>query len=117
MIRDLKEIVGALMRVLDGGEVSQAELADLNFAADGELRAALTEAYIKLLEFAHDRDVRCRDAAADRAMRAELLTCLDHISGAKCTGWSEHRAKRNAGTLSRVHGCPGFRFASSALRH
>lgn len=35
MLRDLKEIVGVLMRVLDGGEVSQAELAELSFAADG----------------------------------------------------------------------------------
>lgn len=79
MIRDLKEIVGVLMRVLDGGEVSQAELADLSFAAHGEVRAALLEAYIKLLEFAHDRDLRSRDAAADCAMRTELEACLDRI--------------------------------------
>lgn len=79
MLHDLKEIVGVLMRVLDGAEVSQAELADLSFAAHGEVRAALLEAYIKLLEFAHDRDLRERDAGADRAMRAELEACLDRI--------------------------------------
>ena len=82
MIRDLKEIVGVLRRVLDGGEVSQAELADLDFARYGDLRAELMQAYIKLLEFAHDRDVRSRDTAADWAMRAELLMCLDRIGEA-----------------------------------
>jgi len=79
MERDLKEVVGVLMRVLDGGEVSQAELADLSFDAEGELHAALTDAYIKLLEFAHDYDLRNRDHEADRIMRAALKTCLDRI--------------------------------------
>ena len=67
------------MRVLDGGEVSHAELVDLSFDADGELHVALTEAYIKLLEFAHDRVLRDRDRDADRTMRAQLKVCLDHI--------------------------------------
>jgi hypothetical protein len=79
MERDLKEVVGVLMRVLDGGEVSQAELADLSFDAEGELHIALTEAYIKLLEFAHDCDLQNRDRDADRTMRAQLKVCLDHI--------------------------------------
>ena len=79
MDRDLKEVVGVLMRVLDGGEVSQTELADLSFDAAGELNATLTDAYIKLLEFAHDRDLRSRDQDTDRAMRAQLKTCLDRI--------------------------------------
>lgn len=67
------------MRVLDGGEVSQAELTDLSYDAEGELQTALTEAYIKLLEFAHDRDLRSRDQGADRAMRTQLKACLDRI--------------------------------------
>ena len=67
------------MRVLAGGEVSQTELADLSFVAEGELNAALTDAYIKLLEFAHDFDLRNRDQDADRTMRAELKICLDRI--------------------------------------
>jgi hypothetical protein len=79
MDRDLKEVVGVLMRVLDGGEVSQTELANLSFDAEGELHVALTEAYIKLLEFAHDYDLRSRDRDADRAMRRQLKTCLDRI--------------------------------------
>ena len=40
------------MRVLDGGEVLPAELNDLDFEAEGELAAALNEAFIKLQEFA-----------------------------------------------------------------
>ncbi|MGB9364691.1 MAG: hypothetical protein WCE79_01625 [Xanthobacteraceae bacterium] len=82
MLRDLKEIVGVLMRVLDGDEVSRAELAGLSFAAHREVRTALLEAYIKLLEFARYRDLRSRDAAADYAMRTELAACLDRIVGA-----------------------------------
>ena len=79
MERDLKEVVGVLMRILDEAEVSQAELIDLSFDAEGELHVALTDAYIKLLEFAHDHDLRARDQEADRTMRAQLKTRLDCI--------------------------------------
>ena len=82
MVRDLKEIAGVLMRVLRGGEVSPAELARMSFIAESELRAALAEACAGLLEFAHHRDLRSRDAAADRAMRAQLEMCLERIADA-----------------------------------
>ena len=82
MHRDLKEIAGALMRVLRGGEVSPAELAHMSFVAGIELRTALAEAYASLVEFAHHRDLRSRDAAADRAMRAQLELCLERVAGA-----------------------------------
>ena len=82
MHRDLKEIAGALMRVLRGGEVSPAELAHMSFVAGIELRTALAEAYASLVEFAHHRDLRSRDAAADRAMRAKLEMCLERIADA-----------------------------------
>jgi len=81
-MRDLKEIAGVLMRVLKGGEVSPAELAHMSFMAESELRAALADAYAGLLEFAHHRDLRSRDAAADRAMRAQLEMCLERIADA-----------------------------------
>jgi hypothetical protein len=79
MHRDLKEIAGVLMRVLRGGEVSPAELAHMSFVAGIELRTALAEAYASLVEFAHHRDLRSRDSAADRAMRAQLEMCLERI--------------------------------------
>lgn len=82
MDRDLKEVIGVLTRVLDGGEVSPAELAHISFAAESELRAALADAYAGLLEFAHHRDLRSRDAAADQAMRAQLEMCLERIAEA-----------------------------------
>ena len=82
MHRDLMEIAGLLMRVLKGGEVSPAELMSLSLATESELRAALLDAYVGLLEFAQHRDQRRRDAAADRAMRAELETCLERIADA-----------------------------------
>src|ERR1051325_10416200 len=80
MYRYEKEIVGVLMRVLNGGDVSLAELAELSFLAESELRAALIDAHVSLLEFACHRDLRSRDLAADRAMRAELEMCLERIA-------------------------------------
>lgn len=94
MDRDLKEVVGVLMRVLDGGEVSQTELADLSYEAEGELHVALTEAYIKLLEFAHDRHLRDHDPHTDRAMRRRLKECLDRIvdaSDKEAVARNQHR--------------------------
>jgi hypothetical protein len=79
MQRDLKEIVGILMRVLSGGEVSHAEVTDLGFEAEGELHEALNEAYIKLLEFAHDDDLRRSDKDLDQKARAGLQDCLYKI--------------------------------------
>lgn len=79
MARDVKDVVGVLMRVIDGGEVSQAELEDLGFDADGAVQAALNDACIKLLEFAHDREKRLEDRALDQAMRSALQQCLEKI--------------------------------------
>jgi hypothetical protein len=63
MERDIKDIVGVLMRVLDGGEVLPAELNDLDFEAEGELEAVLNAAFIKLQEFAYDRELRQSEPA------------------------------------------------------
>ena len=68
-----------LMRVLGGDEVSRCEVEDLAFEATGELRTALNEAYIKLLEFAFDYGVRLNDPRLDRRMRADLQHALDQI--------------------------------------
>jgi len=85
MQRDVKEVVGVLMRVLNGGEVSQDQLVDLSFDAEGELQQALNEAYIKLMEFAYDRELRLGDQDLDRAMRAALESSLDRI----VTAWDQ----------------------------
>jgi hypothetical protein len=76
---DIKEVIGVLMRVLAGGEISRGEVEDLAFEAEGELQAAVNEAYIKLLEFAYDRDARGNDHALDRQMRSALQQSLDEI--------------------------------------
>lgn len=80
MRRDLKEIAGILLRVLRGGEVSPAELMGLSLIAECELHEALAEACVCLFEFACRRDLRSRDAAADRMMRAQLEMCLERIA-------------------------------------
>jgi hypothetical protein len=41
MERDMKDVIGVLMPILDGAEVSHEELNDLAFEADGELETAL----------------------------------------------------------------------------
>ena len=83
MNRDAKEIVGALMQILGGAEVPHDQLTELSFEADGELQHALNDAYIKIMEFAFDRDLRVRDPALDQAMRGALQTCL-HPSELVC---------------------------------
>lgn len=82
MERDIKDVIGVLMRVLDGGEVSHQELDELEFEADGELETALNGAYVKLREFADDRDLRLANHELDRRARLELQACLDTIVNA-----------------------------------
>jgi hypothetical protein len=82
MARDVKEVIGVLMRVLDGEEIMQADVEDLGFEGEGALQAALNDAYIRLLEFVHDRDARSNDRDLDRTMRAGLQACLDSIVAA-----------------------------------
>jgi len=50
-MRDVKEVVGILMRVLGGAEVTEAEVLDLEFEAEDELQEVLNETYVKLLQF------------------------------------------------------------------
>jgi hypothetical protein len=76
---DVKDVVGTLMRVLGGGEVAPEELQDIGFEAEGELETILNEAWVKLREFANDRELRAQDPERDRAMRAGLQESLDRI--------------------------------------
>ena len=76
---DVKEVIGILMHVLGGGEISREEVEDLAFEAIGDLEAVLNEVYIQLLEFAYDRDSRQSDRAYDQEMRTELQYSLDKI--------------------------------------
>jgi len=79
MQRDIKEVIGVLMRVIGGGEATREEVEELTFDADGDLRTATNEAFLKLMEFAYDRDERSKDAARDTAMRRELQAVLDEL--------------------------------------
>jgi hypothetical protein len=80
MMPDIKEVIGLLMRALGGGEVTQAEVLDLDFEADGELLAALNDAYIELLEFAHDRELRRADPGLAERQREDLQRALNRIT-------------------------------------
>jgi hypothetical protein len=79
MRSDVKEVIGALMGVMAGGEISREEVEDLAFEAADELQVALNEAYIELLEFAYDRAVRQNDRRLDAEKRAALRARLDEI--------------------------------------
>jgi ABC-type sulfate transport system substrate-binding protein len=79
MRHDIKELIGILMRVLDHAEITEAEVLDLEFDAGGELLAALNEAYIALLEFVHDHDLRMAHRDLDRRERSVLQDLLNKI--------------------------------------
>jgi hypothetical protein len=78
-MRDVKELIGTVMRVLDHGEIAEVEILDLDFDAEGELLAALNDTYIKLLEFVHDRDLRRATPDLDRKAREALQDSLNKI--------------------------------------
>ena len=78
-MRDVKAVIGVIMRVLDGGEISPDEVFEIEFEAEGELLAALNNAYIKLLEFADDRERRMEDRHLDESERAALHDALNEI--------------------------------------
>ena len=79
VVRDIKDVIGVIMRVLNGAEITEDDVLDLEFEADGELLAALNVAYIKLLEFVHDRDRRLSDSQLDQRARASLQDVLSRI--------------------------------------
>jgi len=79
LMQDVKELIGIIMRVLDLAEMTEAEVLDLAFEADGELLTALNDAYIKLLEFVHDCDLRHANPDLDRRERAGLQDALHRI--------------------------------------
>jgi len=78
-MRDVKDLIGAIMCVLDGAEISEDDVVNLEFEADGELLAVLNEAYIKLLEFVYDRERRMSDSHLDQDARATLQRVLNEI--------------------------------------
>lgn len=78
-MRDVKDVIGLTMRVLDGGEITEDDVLDVGFEADGELLTVLNDAYIKLREFAHDRERRIEDGDLDRKERAALHHVLNEI--------------------------------------
>ena len=78
-MRDVKELVGLLMRALDHAEIAEEEVLNLEFEADGELLSALNEAYIHLLEFVLDRDRRSSDRELDQKERKVLEDSLNKI--------------------------------------
>jgi hypothetical protein len=78
-VRNVKDVIGVIMRVLDGAEISQDDVLDLELEAEGQLLAALNDAYIKLLEFAHDREQRLGDRHLDARERATLHHVLNEI--------------------------------------
>ncbi|MEA2835188.1 MAG: hypothetical protein QOG66_3390 [Methylobacteriaceae bacterium] len=78
--RDVKELVGLLMRALDGQALTRAAVMDCAFEAEGELLEALNDAYIKLLQHAHDCEAQETDRLSEASERhRELQASLDRI--------------------------------------
>jgi hypothetical protein len=76
-----------LIRVIDGAEISEENVLNLDFEADSELMIALNAAYIRLLEFVHDRDLRLADRNVDagerKALRESLKKIVELCGGAR----------------------------------
>jgi hypothetical protein len=79
-MQDITELIGVLMRVVGGGEASVEEVEHLTFDCADYLLPMLNEAFIALLEFAHDHDLRARDMQLEAASRAELDGLLGKIA-------------------------------------
>jgi hypothetical protein len=78
-MRDIKELIGVLIRVTGDAEVTEDEVLSLDFEAAGELLIALNEAYIGLLEFVHDRELRIADRELDQKERSGLRRSMNKI--------------------------------------
>jgi hypothetical protein len=72
-------LIGILLRVLGNAEITEKEVLDLEFNADGELMFALNEAYNQLLEFVHDHHLRLADRNLDQRERSILQDSLNKI--------------------------------------
>ena len=76
---DLKEVIGTLLRAIGGAEITEQEVLDLGFDAEGELGVVLNDAFLQLLQFAQDQDLRRADIEVDHKQRSDLQSCLDRI--------------------------------------
>jgi hypothetical protein len=76
---DIEEIVDMITRILDQAEISEDEVLDLDFEAEGELQVELYNNYVKLLKFVHDRDLRRKNPDLDTEERAALQNSLNKI--------------------------------------
>jgi hypothetical protein len=77
---DVKELVGLLMRVVGGYEATVDEIEELEFIADEALEPIVNTAYIKLVEFAFDREERSNNPALDASARLELEGLLKELA-------------------------------------
>jgi hypothetical protein len=109
-MRDVKDLIGAVMRALDGAEISEHGVVSLEFKADGELLAALNEAYIELLEFVHDHERRMNDSHLDYQARAALRRVLKEIVRlSESKSWDTGDERKTQDEFSRA--APGDRIA------
>jgi hypothetical protein len=92
-MRDVKEVVGILMRVLGGAEITEVEVLDLEFEADDELQEVLNETFVKLLEFVNDSSLRGADRELDQKYRAALQDVLNKIVALSDAGPSSARTR------------------------
>ena len=103
-VEDIMGVVGAIMFVLADAELPVAYVEDLEFDATGELESALNEAFIKLLEFAHDHHLRASDEALDREMRSELQRSLKKIADLVEPSMRTYRTDRGTRRYDRTNG-------------
>ena len=74
-MRDVKDMIGAIMCVLDGAEIPEDEIVDLAFDADGK-----TAGCAKRSAIAHDRERRIKDSHFDQEARTTLQRVLNEVA-------------------------------------
>jgi ribosome recycling factor len=103
-LEDIRDVVGAIMFVLAGAELPVVYVEVLEFDAIGELESALNEAFIKLLEFAHDHHLRASNQSLDREMRSELQRSLEKIADLVEPSVRTYRTDRGTRRYDRTTG-------------
>jgi hypothetical protein len=103
-LEDIMDVVGAIMFVLAGAELPVVYVEVLEFDAIGELESALNEAFITLLEFAHDHHLRASNQSLDREMRSELQRSLEKIADLVEPSVRTYRTDRGTRRYDRTTG-------------
>jgi hypothetical protein len=77
---DVSEVLAALLRIQEGGEISVEEVKRLKWNVDKNLGPLIQRIYRKLIMFADDEDIRSRDRDYDQSWRAAFASFYEELN-------------------------------------